>query len=78
MLEAWRVLSPWCQPRTPGILWTIFGAIPNRTLAKDLVRVDNVSMRVEDLSRRCEELASHPRSKDVKVSVILDLCPKNS
>ena len=37
---------------------------------------DSVLLHVEDLCRRYEELASYPRSEDVKVSVIMDICPK--
>ena len=40
------------------------------------MHVDSVLMHVEDLCRRYEELASHPLSEDVKVSVIMDICPK--
>ena len=40
------------------------------------MHVDSVLLHVEDLCRRYEELASHPLSEDVKVSVIMDICPK--
>ena len=44
--------------------------------AKDLMQVDSVLMHVEDLCRRYEELTSHPLAEDVKVSVIMDIGPK--
>ena len=75
-LEAWRILCARYQPRTPGTKRTILIAILNISFAKDLMHVDSVLMHVEDLCRRYEELASHPLSEDVKVSVIMDVCPK--
>ena len=75
-LEAWRILCARNQPRTPGTKRTILRAILNSSPAKDLMHVDSVLMHVEDLCRRYEELASHPLSEDVKVSVIMDICLK--
>ena len=64
------------QPRTPRTKRTVLRAILNSSFAKDLMHVDSVLMHVEDLCHRYVELASHPLSEDVKVSVIMDICPK--
>ena len=71
-LEAWRMLCARYQPRTFGRKRTILRAILNSSPAKDLVYVDSVLMHVD------EELASHPQSEDVKLSVIMDICPKQT
>ena len=40
------------------------------------MQVERMLMHVEDLCRRYEELASHPLSEDVKVSLIMVICTK--
>ena len=76
-LEALRLLMRRYEPKTPGTKRAVLKTIINNSPAKKPDEVEKNLMQVEELMRRYEQMADKSLPEDLKVTVIIDLCPKD-
>jgi hypothetical protein len=75
-LEAYRLLKKRYEPKTPGTKRALLKSIINNPQSKKVQEVEANLMRIEDLMKKYESIATEKLPEDLKVTVIMDLCHK--
>ena len=76
-LEAMRLLMKRYEPRTPGTKRALLKAIINNPPAKKPDETEKNLLAVENLIRKYEVMAGEPLPEDLRITVIIDLCPRD-
>jgi hypothetical protein len=75
-LEAYRLLKKRYEPKTPGTKRALLKSIINNPQSKRVQEVEANLMKIEDLMKKYESIATEKLPEDLKVTVIMDLCHK--
>ena len=76
-LEALRLIFRRYEPRTPATKRAVLKAVINNPQCKRVEDIEKNLLHVEELIRKYESMAGSELPEDLKVTVIIDLCPKD-
>ena len=76
-LEALRLITRRFEPRTPATKRALLKAVINNPACKKVDEIERNMLHVEELMRKYAHMAGAELPEDLKVTVIIDLCPKD-